>query len=234
MKTPMRSLATRLPAVFVAACGVGAACSPRGPAVVAPVQDPQGLATELRNETGLREPLRIIFSWRLNEGGQRVQGRGVARVESPDKARLDLFLENGETVVSAALVGGDLRMPAGAREDILPPPDLLWGALGVFRPREGSRLLGAERLDDGASRLRYDSSEGGELHYMVHEGGLTALELVEGGHAVQWVRLARAESDRYPVEATYRNTAEFRELRLERESLDVVAPFDPDIWDPRS
>jgi hypothetical protein len=41
------------------------------------------------------------------------------------------------------------------------------------------------------------------------------------------------QSDRYPVEATYRNMADFRELTLERDSLQVVEPFDPEIWDPR-
>jgi hypothetical protein len=51
---------------------------------------------------------------------------------------------------------------------------------------------------------------------------------------VQRVELAPEGGDRYPVEATYRNVADFRELRLERRSLEVVGPFDPDIWDPRS
>jgi hypothetical protein len=49
---------------------------------------------------------------------------------------------------------------------------------------------------------------------------------------VQRVDVAPERVARYPVEATYRNLAEFRELRLVRESLDVVGAFDPEIWDP--
>lgn len=202
--------------------------------MIAPVPDPQSAATRLEGETSLGEPLRIRFEWQLNEGGQRVRGQGVARVEPPYRARLDLFLDNGETVISAAMVDGELRLPPGSSNDILPPPDLLWGALGVFRPHAGTELLGAERLEGDATRFRYGYADGTELHYEVIAGALRTLEVIERGRVVQRVELAPEEGDRYPVEATYRNLAAFRELRLARESLQVVAPFDEDIWDPRS
>jgi hypothetical protein len=202
--------------------------------VIGPVTDPQGAARQLSGQTGLGEPLRIVFGWQLNEGGQRVRGRGVARVEAPYKARLDLFLDNGETVISAAMVDGDLRLPPGAPRDILPPPDLMWGALGVFRPHNGTELLGADRLEGEAMRLRYGYADGTELHFQVLGGALRSLELLARGRVTQRVELAPERGDRYPVQATYRNLADFRELRLQRESLQVVAPFDPEIWDPRS
>ena len=50
----------------------------------------------------------------------------MARIEPPSKARLDLFLDNGEGVLSAALVDDELRLPHGAPEDILPPVELMW------------------------------------------------------------------------------------------------------------
>jgi hypothetical protein len=200
--------------------------------VIGPVGDPEGTAVELRDQTGLEDPLRIVFGWELNDGGQRVEGRGVARVEPPYKARLDLFLDNGETVVSAALVDGELRLPPGAPQDILPPPDLMWGALGIFRPRGDTRLLGADRLEGEGVRLRYGYADGKEIHYQVSEGLLSSLELLDDGHVVQRVDVAPERSARYPVEATYRNLEEFRELKLVRESLSVVGAFDPEIWDP--
>ena len=200
--------------------------------MIAPIPDAPGAASVVSSRTGLQEPLRIVFAWQLNEGGQRVQGRGVARVEPPYRARLDLFLHNGETVVSAAMVEGDLRLPPGSPDDILPPPDLMWGALGVFRPHVGTTLLGADQLEGEAMRLRYGYADGRELHYQVVEGSLTMLELVERGRVVQRVRLTPGRADRYPVEATYRNMADFRELTLERESLQIVGSFDPEIWDP--
>jgi hypothetical protein len=213
---------------------LGAGCGPRRLAVLGPVAEPEAAATALRRGTELGEPLRIDFGWQMNEGGQRVRGRGVARVEPPYHARLDLFLDNGETVISAAMVDGELRLPPGAPEDILPPPDLMWGALGVFRPHDGTELLGGERLEGDAMRLRYGYADGTELHYEVVSGALRTLEIVDRGRVVQRVELVPEDGDRYPVEATYRNLADFRELRLERESLRVAGPFDPDIWDPRS
>lgn len=225
---------TSLRAATVAALLLVAACGPRRLAVVAPIGDAEGTASALRSGTRVEEPLRILFTWSLNEAGQRVAGRGVARVEPPYKARLDLFLHNGESVLSAALIEGDLRMPAGAPDDILPPPDLMWGVLGVFLPPAGTELLGAERLEGNATRLRYAYPDGVELHYEVVDGTVRSLEMLERGQVVQRVRLQAGGDDRYPVEAMYRNMTDFRELALDRESLEVVAPFDPDIWDPRS
>jgi hypothetical protein len=219
--------------VAVALLALSVACGPRRLAVIAPIADAEGAATQIRGETSLSEPLRIVFAWQLNEGGQRVRGRGVARVEPPYKARLDLFLHNGETVISAAMVEGDLRLPEGAPHDILPPPDLMWGALGVFRPHAGTHLLGADRLEGDATRLRYGYEDGKELHYEVVGASVRSLEVLDRGQVVQRVRLEPVAGDRYPVEATYRNMADFRELRLERESLQVVEPFDSEIWDPR-
>jgi hypothetical protein len=227
MRTPSRA-AVLAASLFLSACG------PRRLAVIAPVADPETAAMELRSRTELEEPLQIVFSWNLNEAGRRLNGRGVARVEPPYKARLDLFLHNNETVLRASLVDGELRLPPESADDILPPADLMWGVLGVFLPPAGTELLGAEQLEGGAMRLRYAYPNGTELHYEVVEGFVRTLEMLERGRVVQRVRLEPLDDDRYPVEAVYRNMADFRELTLERESLRVVAPFDSEIWDPRS
>lgn len=213
-------------------CALMAGCPRAGPAVIGPVGDPEVEAAQLSERTGLQEPLRIVFGWELNDAGQRVQGRGVARVEPPSRARLDLFLDNGETVISAALVDGELRLPPGAPDDILPPPDLMWGALGVFRPLGDARLLGADRLEGDGVRFRYGTGNETEIRYTVLGGELTALELIDRGRVVQRVDVSPERSAGYPSQATYRNLSAFRELKLERESLTVVAPFDPDIWNP--
>ena len=225
----------RTPRIGLMLAAVGAplmGCRPGEPAVIGPAGDPETTAQQLSDETGLEDPLRIVFDWELNDQGQRVEGRGVARVEPPYRARLDLFLDNGETVISAALVDGDLRLPPGSPDDILPPPDLMWGALGVFRPVGDARLMGADRLEGEAIRLRYRHDDGREVHYRVMDGALRVLELVEGGDVVQRVDVAPERVERYPIEAIYRNLAEFRELKLVRQSLSVVDAFDPEIWDP--
>lgn len=158
----------------------------------------------------------------------------MARVEPPYRARLDLFLGSGETVVRAALVDGELRLPPGAREGVLPPADLLWGVLGVFRPRFGIEMMGAERLEDGDLRLRYRYPDGTDLHFFVEDGRVRTMETQQGGRQVQRVDLVLEPGSRVPVEATYRDVTAFRELRLTRESVEIVEPFPPDIWDPSS
>ena len=209
-----------------------ASCAPQGPVVVAPAGDAPGLARTLRDQTALTEPILVRFEWQLNEAGVRVKGRGVARIEPPYKARLDLFLENAELVIRAALVDGDLRLPPGAPENILPPPDLMWGVLGVFRPGQETELLGADALEGGSTRLRYRYPDARELHFHVEKHRVRLLELVERGHVVERVALVSEGETRYPAEATYRSEADFRELKLIRETVDRVAPYPPDIWDP--
>lgn len=223
------------PTVSVLAAAVLSAGCAHSVHVVGPVPDATGSASSLQRETGLTEPLRIVFGWQLNEAGTRVRGRGVARVEPPYRARLDLFLSNGETAIKAALVDGELRLPPGASDDILPPPDLMWGVLGVFRPEQGTELVGGDRLEDGGVRLRYRYADGTELHYFVDRGRVRTVERVDRGHVVERVQLGDDDvPDRYPTEATYRNMAEYRELKLTRESLEVSEPYPASIWYPMS
>ena len=209
-----------------------AACAPRRVVIVAPAVDAEQTALRLEDHTSLEGPVRIIFDWELNEAGVRVSGRGVARIEPPYRARIDLFLGNNEQILKAALINGELKIPPGAPLDILPPPDLMWGTLGVFRPDYGTEFLGGDELEGDALRLRYRYSDGTELHYGIEQGLLNSLELLEDGHVVQRVQVEMTPESRYPVEATYRNLAAFRELKLTRDRIDRVESYPPDIWDP--
>ena len=226
-RTNLYGVAAALWAIGLSACGGGR------PAAVAPLSAPRPVASDLREASALAAPARIDFEWQLNEAGSRVRGVGVARVEPPYRARLDLFLDNGETVIAAAVVDDELRLPPGAPDDVLPPIELMWGTLGVFRPMAGATLLGGDQLDNGAERLRYGSDDGRELHYEVAEAALAAIEVVEGASLVEWVRLDHADSDEFPASATYRNLVDFRELQIVRVEVSAVESFDPMIWDPR-
>ena len=228
------SLRRLLTAVLLPGASALGACAPRPVVYVNPPPDPEQVALALEDKTSLREPVRIVFEWQLNEAGMRVRGRGVARIEPPYKARLDLFLDNGETVVRAALVDGDLRIPPGAPEGILPPADLMWGVLGVFRPLLGTYLVGADRLDGDAVELRYRYDDARELLFHIVGGRVRTVEILLGGRAVERVELGLEEESRYPAEATYRNLAAFRELKLTRQSVEQVESYPPDIWDPVS
>lgn len=107
----------------------------------------------------------------------------------------------------------------------------MWATLGIVRPH-GVRLVGGDRLEGDALRLRYTYADGTELHYESLDGQLRSSELLEDGHVVQRVEVAIEGDNRYPVEATYRNLTAFRELTIMRESLESHEPFDPVIWDP--
>jgi hypothetical protein len=230
----LRLVAANAPGTLGFASILGlSACAAGRPAVVGPVPEPGGVASGLERATVLQEPARVDFRWELNEEGSRVRGVGVARVEPPYRARLDLFLEGGETVTSAAVVDGELRLPPGAPDDVLPPVDLMWVTLGVFRPLEGAELVGADRLDNDAERLRYRYDDGRELDYETTDGRLRMVELLEGRSVVQWVRVSQEPDERFPTSVTYRNLQDFRELVMERTAWRPSDAFDPAIWDPR-
>lgn len=216
----------------IAAAMLVSGCSSAPPPPPAPPLDAGQVATTARTRTRLTEPVRILFDWSLSEPDARFSGRGVARVEPPYRARLDLFLPNGETIARAALVDDDLRIPAGVREGILPPSHLLWGVLGVFRPGVGAALLGADEGDGPAIVMRYGYAGGREIHYGLRGRSVERVDLLEGGHVVQQVSLTTDQESRYPAEAVYRDLGAFRELRISRESVEVVEPYPPDIWTP--
>ena len=217
--------------LVVALMGIAiSSCAASPPPAPAPPVDAARVALRLESATRVEGPARILFSWSLSDRDARFQGRGVARIEPPFKARLDLFLGNGETIARAALVDDDLRLPRGTPDGIIPPAELLWGTLGVFRPGRETTLLGADNLGEGRVRLRYQRPDGLVVRYTVRGDGVEEVERIRQGQTVERVTLEQEPADHYPTEATYRNLAAFRELRLSRDSAVPVEPYPPDIW----
>ena len=207
------------------------ACAAPPPPPPDPAIDASRVAGVLEAGTRLEEPARIVFTWSLTERDLRLSGRGVARVEPPYRARLDLFLSNGEGVVAAALLDDQLRLPPGAPEGLIPPPDLLWGVLGVFNPGGSAALLGADAPEPGRVRLRYGYPDGTRLHYTVSGTTIHGVELQVDGRTTREVSMQPAEgTERYPRQAVYRDLAAFRELTITRESVEHVEAYPPDIW----
>lgn len=221
-----------LPGALLAVLLVTSGCGAGRAVAIGPLPDPGRSAQEAATTTRLDGPARIEFRWELNEAGSRVDGVGIARVEPPYQARLDLFLDNGEGVVTAALVGDDLRLPHGAPDDVLPPVELMWGTLGVFRPIGSARLVDAERLEGGGERYRYSGADGADLRFDLVAGRVERLELLKGSSVVQWVQLT-SDDGAWPAAATYRNLTDYRELKITRTAVVPAESFDPSIWDPR-
>ncbi len=214
-------------ALAALAAGLLAACAARTDGPAQPVL--REVETDAVRATAPGPPLRIVFDWTVREADARFAGRGVARVQGPYHARLDLFGPRGEGYLSAAVVDDDLRLPVSPAA-ALPPAPLLWSVLGVFRPPAGAALVATTREGESA-RLEYE-----------RDGGRWAFELVGG-------RLRRAEwnrpdGGRYTVElkgdgpsglpqrAVYRDWAAFTELTLELDEVERVESFPPEIWTP--
>lgn len=216
-------------ALATAACAAGNA-APAGE----PLPDPAGAAALAIESTTPDARRRITFGWTLDESGSRVRGRGVVRLDPPDRLRLDLFGPRNETVLAAALVGNEARLPAGAPADTpIPSPALLWAGLGAVRPPPDATLASASTAD-GETILRWEA--GGEVYeYLLgpaedeHRlrrlqrlGSRGPLETV----GVEWT--AEGEISR----ATYRDWSAFRDLTLEIEESVPADPFPPEIWTP--
>ncbi|MGH7577077.1 MAG: hypothetical protein ACREM1_18370 [Longimicrobiales bacterium] len=204
--------------VAVACAGTGAIAS--GPVV-------QPYETEAVAGTSLDQPLHVLFSWRIEEPDGRFSGHGATRVEPPHHARLDLFGPRGEAYLMAALVDMELRLPAGADGRTLPPPALLWAALGMFRPPDGARLTGTAREGE-TTRLDYVRDD---------ERWMFRLE----GGRLRWAEWTRSDGRRtielegdaehgLPRQAVYRDWPAFRELRLTVDEVNATQGFDDEIW----
>ena len=209
---------------------VVAACGGAPPPPPTPV-DAEGIAENTQLATRLEEPVRIVFDWSLNESGSRTGGRGVVRMEPPYKARLDLFTGRGETVLRAALVDDVLRLPPGVdSQEIVPPPTLLWAALGVFHPGNLAFLAGGEALGEGQVRLSYSFGSGEQLRYRLEGAHVQEVELMRDGHTTERVSVEPSAEHAFPRETVYRNLTAFRELTMTLDAYEHVDVFPPDIW----
>lgn len=155
----------------------------------------------------------------------------MARLEPPDKARLDLFLDNGETAGVAVLVGDELRIPVAVPDDLIPAPPLLWAVFGVFRPGRDAVLLNGA-VADGKLTVEYDLPAGERVRFQVRGGTVRQAVLLQDGAVVERVEASERGDGAYPPEATYRNFPDYREVKLRLESFEDADLFPPDIWRP--
>ena len=74
---------------------------------------------------------RIVFRWDYEENSLIARGEGAVRASAPDSARVDLYLNGGILVGRAILIGNTIRATNQDQvERFLPPPPLMWAALG--------------------------------------------------------------------------------------------------------
>jgi hypothetical protein len=184
--------------VVVAAAGCAPRLAPLG-GEVAPVSLPR---TEM--ERGYRQ---IFFDWEYADPDMNGKGNGVARVASPDSARLDFFLAGGFAGGSAVLIGDSLQLPGiDMFRRLIPPPPLMWAVLG----RSAFPVMHDTAIRRDGAFLRADT--------------LVRLERVDGARIAEWVE--RGAGDRLE----YRQEASRRSLRIHVTRVDTVEGFDASIW----
>jgi hypothetical protein len=167
-----------------------------------PLADPEGIAATAVERTGAPAPVRVVFDWEYADDRGRLRGDGAARVNPPDRFRLDLF-STAEGSMSAALVDGELAV-SGQIEDVqLPPPTFLYAMTGVFRPGPGGLVEGFRSGD--LEVLAYPADGDGVRYFYFSMGRLLRVEERAGTRMLRRIELEWGEDPSWPREARYRD-----------------------------
>ena len=163
---------------------------------------------------------RIVFTWQLDDRDMVGRGDGVARIATPDSARLDFFLAGGFGSGAAVLIGDSVRVPGPDMiRRIVPPPTLLWASLGrVALPNLPDTVIKM----DGAT-LRADIGNPVAWRLTFQGDTLVRAERVDGGRVVEWMERAQSR-------VRYRDEGSRRSLQLEITRREGVSAFDASIW----
>ena len=210
---PRLSRAGRL-AMVASLAAVG--CAPRA-RPLAGVAAPERALPRVELPAGAR---RVVFRWRYEEAeGFSARGEGVARVAPPDSGRLDFFLEGGMAGGFAILVGDRLTTPSDLGRRLIPPPALMWAALGrlaVPAARDTTVAIAGDTL-------RADLHGDPTWRVTLVGNRLVRLDRIVGGRIVEWVT-------RDSTTLRYRHEAERRGLSLDVVRQEPANAFPASIW----
>lgn len=195
-----------------------AACAPR----LKPLGGAPAPAALPRTELP-RGQHRFVFQWQLEDADLVSRGEGAARIASPDSGRLDFFLAGGFGSGAAVLIGDHLRLPSSSEDlarRLVPPPPLLWAALGRLAIPPVADTLARVSGDT----LRADIGRPVAWRITFVHDSLRRVERIVDGRVVEWVdRGADAR-------VRYRHSTGRRQLDLSITRSERVSGFDPSIW----
>jgi hypothetical protein len=163
----------------------------------------------------------IVFDWEYSDQDMKGTGNGVARVASPDSARLDFFLAGGLIGGNAVLIGDSLQLPGiDLFRRLIPPPTLLWAVLGrsAFPVTRDT----AVRRED--MFLRADLGKPIQWRATFRSDSLIRLERVDGDRVVEWIEHLSGRRIEYRQESARRS------LKLQITRMEPVDSFDASIW----
>jgi hypothetical protein len=188
--------------------------------------DPQ-VEVRLEAATASVQRAHVVFEWNMTDRDARFSGRGVLRLDSSQRARVDLFGPRGETLAAAVVENDGMRVVPQAAEALLPPPAMLWASLGVFRRPTDAPLTGTG-VDNGAVTLEY-TRDRTQWRFRFEEDRLRNVEWTDGSGR-RSVELTGTADLGYPGQAVFRDWTEFRELTLRVTEVEESAAFEPDVW----
>ena len=164
---------------------------------------------------------KVVFTWQLDDRDMTGRGDGVARVASPDSARLDFFLAGGFGGGAAILIGDSLRVPGTEIvRRLVPPSPLLWASLGrVALPNLPDTVIKVE-----GTTLRADIGRPVAWRLTFRGDTLVRAERVDGGRVEEWMERDDATHVRYRDEGARRS------LQLVVTRTESVPEFDASIW----
>lgn len=163
----------------------------------------------------------VVFEWEYSDPEMRGKGDGVARIASPDSARLDFFLAGGFAGGSAVLIGDSLQLPGiDLFRRLIPPPTLMWATLG----RSAFPVTRDTAIRREGALLRADLGKPVSWRATFRADSLIRLEKVDGDRIIEWIE--RGADDR----VEYRQEVARRSLKLHITRVDTVRGFDASIW----
>ena len=184
-------------------------------------------AQRLEAGTTPARPAQVMFDWNMTDRDARFSGRGVLRIDSGYRARVDLFGPRGETLAAAIVDDGIMRVAPQAAAPMLPPAPMLWASLGVFRRPADAPLTGT-RADGSGISLEY-SRDGTVWRFQFEDDRLRSTEWTDGSGR-RTVELTGTAGLDFPGQAVFRDWTEFRELTLRVTEVEERAAFEPDVW----
>jgi hypothetical protein len=177
------------------------------------------------------------FTWTYEDETFSANGDGALRMQPPDRARLDFFLKNGMGGGYAILIGDSLQVPGPDMvKRFLPPPPLLWAALGrlalppttdTIARRDGDtvrvdlgKLRGADASKADGRAWRLTLSEGGQQ--------LVRVDHIESGSVTEWMTRRRNADGHWEVQYIHERPP--RRLSISVTDTAIVQGFDDAIW----
>jgi hypothetical protein len=175
------------------------------------------------------------FTWTYEDETFSANGDGVLRIAPPQRARLDFFLKNGMGGGYAILIADTLLVPGPDMvKKFLPPPPLLWAALGrLALPPTADTIARADgdtvRVDLGTLRGADASKADGRAWRLTFGSSVLArVDHIESGRVTEWMTRRRNASGHWEVQYIHERPP--RRLSISVTDTAIVEGFDDAIW----